>query len=79
MRRSLRLALILSPVLTATLTFRLEYGLLYIVLLGLLALSKVIYYSLTFNDCKSASESLKKEIVEARTGLAKKGFNFATQ
>lgn len=78
MKRSLRLALILSPVIMATLLFKLDYGILYIVCLGLFALSKVIYYSLTFNDCKTASESLRKEIIEARADLAKKGFNFVT-
>lgn len=79
MKRSLRLALILSPALIAGSMLGIEYSLLYIVLLGLFALGKVIYYSLTFNDCQSASESLRKEIKEARGDLAKRGFNFITQ
>lgn len=51
------------------------WALLYPIVIGLGAFGKVIYLSLTFNDCSDAANSLKKEIVEARLDLTKKGFN----
>lgn len=73
------MALIVSPVFILGLLVKLEYSFLYIVLVGLFALSKVLYYSLTFNNCTKAAEELKKEIKEARIDLTKKGFNFVIQ
>lgn len=78
-KRSLRLAIILSPALVACIIFGPVASLLYIILLGIAAFGKVLYLSSTFNDCQSAAESLKKEIVEARLDLSRKGFNFVTQ
>lgn len=74
MRRSVRLAVILFPAIILGASWGSLWALYYIILLGVLSLTKVIYYSLTFNNCELASESLKKEIIEARIGLAKKGF-----
>lgn len=78
-KRSTRLAIILSPsVILLTLIAEPLWALYYIIFLGIFSLAKVFYYSLTFNNCEQASNSLKKEIIEAKMGLAKKGFKFAT-
>lgn len=79
MRRSVRLASILSPTLLLGVLYGVNWSIIYILCLGFLALGKVLYYSMTFNDCHEASESLLKEIVEARIDLTKRGFNFMTQ
>lgn len=79
MKRSLKAGLKLSPIPVLGLYYGLEWALLYIFVYSLFALSKVLYYCLTFNDCQLAADSLKREILEARTDLARKGFNFATQ
>lgn len=76
MRRSVRLALILSPLFVLGLTNGPEWSIYYIIILGLFALGRVIHGALTFNDCHEASVSLRKEIQEARVGLASKGFKF---
>lgn len=76
MRRSIRLALILSPLLVLGLTNGIEWSIYYIIVLAIFALSRVIHGALTFNDCHEASVSLRKEIEEARVGLASKGFKF---
>jgi len=78
-RRSIRAAAIFSPMPILSVILGLNWGLLYVVCFAILALAKVLYLSLTFNDCKTAAESLKKEIAEARVDLAKRGFNFVTQ
>lgn len=79
MKRSLKLALRLLAIPVLTINYGYIWALLYIMVYGLYALSLVIYKSVTFNDCRSAADSLKQEIVEARIGLVKKGFNFAVQ
>ncbi|CAO1430337.1 unnamed protein product [Diamesa serratosioi] len=48
-----------------------------IVLLGIYAVTTVLYRTLTFNNCDEAAKELKKEIVEARTHLKAKGFVFS--
>lgn len=78
MKRKTRLAIILSPAIILTLSMSFYYALVYIIALGLFSLAKVVYYSLKFNDCKAASESLKKEVIDAKKDLAKKGFKFET-
>lgn len=72
MKRSARFCIILAPI-AFTSILGLTWGLAYIILFGLLALSKVLYLSITFNDCRSAAKSLKEEIMEARSDLSSKG------
>lgn len=43
---------------------------------GLYAASVVIYRVLTFNNCELAAAELKKQIVEAREDLKKRGYKF---
>lgn len=73
MKRSLRLALILSP--AVLLPFQPTWSLVYFIFLALVALGKVLYYTVNFNNCKEDAEMLKSEIREAKIDLAKKGFN----
>lgn len=40
------------------------------------AVTTVLYRTLTFNECKEASEDLMKEIIEAKADLKSKGFKF---
>ncbi|XP_070498203.1 dolichol-phosphate mannosyltransferase subunit 3 [Chironomus tepperi] len=47
-----------------------------VALLGIYAVTTVLYRTLTFNDCKEAADELQKEIVEAKKDLAKKGMKF---
>lgn len=70
--------IILSPVVILAALVDPLWGLFYIMFLGLSGLGKVVYAALNFNDCESDAESLKKEIVEAKVDLAKKGFKFVT-
>jgi dolichyl-phosphate mannosyltransferase polypeptide 3 len=60
---SLRLHVLVSPI----------YA---VIIFGLISLAIVLYRTATFNDCPEACEELKKQIVEARQDLAKKGFKF---
>ena len=47
-----------------------------VVIFGLVSLLIVLYRTATFNDCPEACEELKKQIVEARQDLSKRGFKF---
>ncbi|KXJ13482.1 dolichol-phosphate mannosyltransferase subunit 3 [Exaiptasia diaphana] len=47
-----------------------------IIVFGCYSLIVIGYRVATFNDCVEASESLKKEVEEARKDLTKKGFKF---
>uniref|UniRef100_A0A6M2E2D9 Dolichol-phosphate mannosyltransferase subunit 3 n=1 Tax=Amblyomma tuberculatum TaxID=48802 RepID=A0A6M2E2D9_9ACAR len=46
------------------------------VVFGVYATSVVIYRVLTFNNCEEAATELKKQIVEAREDLKKRGYKF---
>ena len=50
-----------------------------LVVFGLVSLAIVIYRTATFNDCPEACEELKKQIIEARQDLTKKGFKFKSK
>lgn len=76
MRRALRFAIIVAPVFILFILHSALASLAYIAVVGLYALSQVLYLSMTFNDCKKASVELKEEIIEARKDLLSKGFNF---
>lgn len=78
MRRSLRLLIILSPILFLATIFRPVWALVYVLFLGLSGLGKVIYSALNFNNCEKESEYLRKEIIEAKRDLTSKGFKFAS-
>ncbi|KAG5670560.1 hypothetical protein PVAND_000814 [Polypedilum vanderplanki] len=47
-----------------------------IFLLGIYAVTTVLYRTLTFNECKEAAEELQKEIIEAKKDLSSKGMKF---
>lgn len=79
MRRSVRLVLMFSPAIVLSLIFQdLKWLLIYPLLVAAVSGAKVIRGVLKFNDCQRDSELLKKEIIEAKTDLARKGFNFVT-
>ncbi|XP_037529702.1 dolichol-phosphate mannosyltransferase subunit 3 [Rhipicephalus sanguineus] len=46
------------------------------IVFGVYAASVVIYRVLTFNNCEAAAAELKKQIVEAREDLKKRGYKF---
>lgn len=46
---------------------------------GCFSLAVVGYRVYSFNDCVAASQSLQKEILEAREDLKRKGFRFSDQ
>lgn len=80
MRRSVRLGLyFVVPLLAVAYLQGILWAIAFLIPVAMGALTKVIYYSFRFNDCKEAADSLRKEIVEARTDLTRKGFNFVTQ
>jgi hypothetical protein len=79
MKRSLRLIIILCPVLLLATIFQPVWGLVYVMVLGLSGLGKVFYSALNFNDCEKDADSLKGEIIEAKKDLARKGFKFVSQ
>lgn len=76
MRRSLRLLIILSPMLAGI--FEPVWALIYVLFLALSGLGKVIYSALNFNNCEKEAEYLKEEIIEAKKDLTRKGFKFAS-
>lgn len=78
MRRSLRLLIILSPVIILATIFEPIWGLVYVLFLGLSGLGKVFYSALKFNDCEEDAISLKQEIIEAKKDLATRGFKFVS-
>lgn len=78
MKRSLRLLIILSPVLVAAIVEPI-WGLVYVMFLGLSGLGKVFYSALNFNDCQEDAKLLTKEIVDAKQDLSKRGFKFTSQ
>ncbi|XP_032233204.1 dolichol-phosphate mannosyltransferase subunit 3 [Nematostella vectensis] len=47
-----------------------------VIVFGCYSLAVVGYRVATFNDCVEASDSLQKEILEAREDLESKGFKF---
>lgn len=74
MRRSVRLSILLSPVLILAALYGPVWGLVYVMFLGLSGLGKAVYTALNFNDCQKDAEELKEEIAEAKLKLAQKGF-----
>jgi len=79
MKRSVRIGLLAFPALLFSLLFTdLRWMIIYPVIIASLSLMKVTYGALSFNDCKKDAEYLKKEIIEAKTDLAKRGFRFVT-
>ena len=47
-----------------------------LIVFGLISAAIVFYRVLTFNDCPEAYKELKREIIEAKEDLEKKGFRF---
>lgn len=78
MKRSLRLLIILSPMLILATLFEPVWALVYVMFLGLSGLGKVLYSALNFNDCEKDSDYLRDEIIEAKKDLARKGFKFVS-
>lgn len=79
MRRSIRFSLrFIIPPLVIGLLAGWFWSFLLLVGLGLFEFGRVLYYCFRFNDCKQAADSLRKEVVQARVDLTRKGFNFVT-
>ena len=77
MRRSTRLALIISPAFVLSILFGdYKWIFIYLVIVATLSGAKVTHGVLKFNDCSKDAEALRKEIIEAKTDLTKKGFKF---
>ena len=78
MKRSLRLFIIISPVIVLSIAFGQIWGLIYVMFLGLSGLGRVLYSALNFNNCEDDAESLRKEVIEAKAELSRRGFKFET-
>ncbi len=47
-----------------------------VIIFGLISAIIVLYRVMTFNDCPNAYDELKKQIIEAKEDLNRKGFKF---
>uniref|UniRef100_A0A6B0UD11 Dolichol-phosphate mannosyltransferase subunit 3 n=1 Tax=Ixodes ricinus TaxID=34613 RepID=A0A6B0UD11_IXORI len=71
--------LLSERLLQSTSTYRLHIWLLPLyacLTFGVYAASVVLYRVFTFNNCEAAAVELKKQIVEAREDLRKRGYKF---
>lgn len=76
MKRSVRLALIISPLFVLALLLGIEWAVGYVIIVGLYAGLRLSEQWYALKCCDKASVELKDEITQARFDLMKKGFKF---